>query len=81
VTESQFQELAKQIVSRGGPAKEAARLALVEGKSNAEAVAATGLTHQGVWNAVKRYRDGFELARKVVNCGCEKTSPDLTPPA
>lgn len=51
----QFEVIAYFIRSRD-PARTAARMVLVEGHSNTEAVAATSMTKAAVSNAVSRFR-------------------------
>ena len=51
----QFDAVGDLIRSRG-PAREAARMVLVDGWSTSEAAAANGLTSQSVSNALRRYR-------------------------
>lgn len=60
MNEAQFEVLAKLLRSRD-PARTAARLVLLEDKSVTEAVAETGMSQPGVSQAVRRYREAFEL--------------------
>lgn len=69
MTETEFAALAKLISLRHGKAREAARLVLVDGCTNTTAAAQTGLTRQGVSNALQRARTGLELARQAVGQG------------
>jgi predicted DNA-binding protein (UPF0251 family) len=63
VTPDQFAALATLTQMRVGPAQEATRLVLVEGITQAEAGRRTGLTDQGVSNAVTRARKAMALAQ------------------
>lgn len=55
LTKKQFDLIAKLIQSKEPP-RTAAFLVLVRGKTNQEAIAATGLSPQSVSNALRRYR-------------------------
>jgi predicted DNA-binding protein (UPF0251 family) len=59
-----FAAIARLIRMRGGAAQEAARLVLVEGMRPADAARATGLSPQGVCNAVARVRRADDLLTK-----------------
>jgi predicted DNA-binding protein (UPF0251 family) len=48
---------------RAGPAQEVVRLVLVDGITQAEAGRRTGLSPQGVYNAVTRARKAMALAQ------------------
>lgn len=63
ITEKSFHALVKLLRMTGVPSIEAARLVLVEGKTQKEAAQATGLTAPGVSQAVRNCREGLELAR------------------
>ena len=63
LTEEAFRALVKLLRMTGIPSIEAARLVLVEGKTQKEAAQATGLTAPGVSQAVRKCRAGLELAR------------------
>jgi len=56
-----FAAIARLIRMRGGAAQEAARLVLVDGMRPADAARATGLSPQGVCNAVARVRRADDL--------------------
>ena len=58
-----FNALAQLLRLRPGPAKEAARLVLVDGCRPAAAARQTGCTPQSVSNTLARCRKGIELAR------------------
>lgn len=63
MTPEAFAALVKLLRMTGAQSIEAARLVLVEGKTQKEAVEATGITQAGASQAVKRCRAGLELAR------------------
>jgi predicted DNA-binding protein (UPF0251 family) len=63
VTAEQFAALAQLTQMRAGPAQDAARLVLVDGITQAEAGRRTGLSPQGVYNAVARARKAMTLAQ------------------
>ena len=63
MTAEQFAALATLTQMRAGPAQDAARLVLVDGITQAEAARRTGLSPQGVHNAVTRARKAFALAQ------------------
>lgn len=58
-----FHALIKLLRMTGIPSIEAARLVLVEGKTQKEAAQATGLTAPGVSQAVRACKAGIELAK------------------
>ena len=58
----QFQALAQLLRLREGPAKECARLALVEQIPTPEAARATNMQYRAAAAAVQRVRQGLELA-------------------
>jgi len=62
-----FEALATLLQARQGPAREAARLVLVEGRKPSEAARQTGLSPASVSNAVTRFRRGMELALAAVS--------------
>ena len=55
--------MARLLHLRTGPARECARLVLVDGLRQVDAARATGLSEQGAANAVRRVRAGMELVR------------------
>jgi predicted DNA-binding protein (UPF0251 family) len=63
VTAEQFAALATLTQMRVGPAQESTRLVLVDGITQAEAGRRTGLSQQGVYNAVQRARKAMTLAQ------------------
>lgn len=63
MTAEQFAALARLLRLRTGPARECARLVLVDGLRQVDAARATGLSEQGAANAVRRVRAGFRLAK------------------
>ena len=66
MTGKQFDALVK--LMRGtpeAPANQAARRVLVDGVSKAEAERETGASRSTVYKTVKRYREAYELMRKV----------------
>lgn len=65
MTPEAFSALVKLLRMTGTPSIEAARLVLVEGKTQTEAIKATGLSQAGASQAVRRCRAGIELAKKV----------------
>jgi len=66
MTPERFATIARLIRMRGGRAQEAARLVLVAGMRPADAARATGLTPQGVCNAVARVRRADDLLTQTV---------------
>lgn len=64
MTPAQFDALAKLLRLRD-PSREAARLVLVDGLAGVAAAAATGVSAQGVSNAVQRVRAGLALAKRA----------------
>ena len=67
MTNDQFKALADLLRLRTGPAKECARLVLVEQTPTAEAARASGISYKAAHQAVKRARSGLELANKAAN--------------
>lgn len=65
MTQDQFDALAELLRLRGGAAKEAARMVLIDGLSPADAARATGISPQSVTNAVTRCRKGLALSKIV----------------
>lgn len=63
MTPEAFQALVKLLRMTGAKSIEAARMVLVEGRSQKDAALATGLTAPGVSQAVRKCRAGLELAR------------------
>jgi hypothetical protein len=61
MTSKRFSDLARLIRMRGGPSQEAARLVLVVGMKPADAARKTGISPQGVSNAVTRIKRAMEL--------------------
>ena len=61
-----FNALAQLLRLRPGPAKEAARLVLVDGFRPAAAARQTGCTPQSASNTLARCRKGLALARVAV---------------
>lgn len=68
-----FAALAQLLRLRSGPSMEAARLVLVDGRTQAEAQVATGISAPGVSMAVARCRSGIELAMAIVS-GIDRTN-------
>lgn len=58
-----FRAIVKLLRMTGAASIEAARLVLVEGRSQKDAALATGLTAPGVSQAVRKCKAGLELAR------------------
>lgn len=63
---AQFEALATLLRLRGGAAQEVARLVMVDGLAVPEAAQAQGLGLRTAYSAVQRVREGYELARKVM---------------
>ena len=63
----QFTALSTLLRLRPGPAREAARLVLIEGMRAIDAARITGVRPAGVSNALTRVRRGEALAWKAVN--------------
>ncbi len=63
MTAEQFTALATLLRLRTGPAREAARLVLVEGLKQADAAALAGISTASLGNALARARKGLELAK------------------
>lgn len=62
ITDRQFTALATVLRLRSGSAREAVRLALVEGLSVSEAALSVGMRYELAYKAVKRARNGLALA-------------------
>jgi predicted DNA-binding protein (UPF0251 family) len=67
MTPAQFTALATLLRLRDGATAEAVRLVLVDGLSVPDAAAKAGVEYALAWKAVKRAKDGLELARQA--CG------------
>lgn len=65
MTKSQFDALAQLLRIRDGLSRQSAHMVLVDGHSQADAAALTGLTPSGVGKVVNRIRRGLELASKA----------------
>lgn len=65
MTPEGFAALVKLLRMTGAPSIEAARLVLVEGKTQTEAAQATGISLPGASQAVKRCKAGIALAKEV----------------
>lgn len=59
MTPSQFDVVAELLRSRE-PVRTAVQMVLVEGRAAKEAAGATGLVHQSVTNALRRYRNAHK---------------------
>ena len=62
----QFQAIAQLLRLRQGPQREAARLVLVDGLTQADAARQLGATEQAASNALRAARATLELARVAV---------------
>jgi DNA-directed RNA polymerase specialized sigma24 family protein len=67
MTPDQFTALAELLRLRDGPAREVARMVLVEGRKTPEAAESVGMQYRAAAAAVQRARSGLELVQKV--CG------------
>lgn len=65
MTPDQFSALAELLALRDGPAREAARLVLVDGMAPSAAAEQLGMSRSSVSNALGRCRRGIELSRRV----------------
>lgn len=65
MTPNQFSALADLLRLRQGAAKECARLVLVDGVPTIQAAQAVGLKYRTAAAAVRRARDGLELAKRA----------------
>lgn len=66
MTDNQFNALAQLLRLRPGPAREAARLVLVGGMTQADAARKLDVSPNIVTNAVARARSGLELVKLAV---------------
>ena len=66
MTHDQFAALAELLRLRSGPARECARLVLVDGRTTIEAATSLGMQYRAAAAAVQRARQGLELARRAV---------------
>lgn len=66
MTDKQFDALAQLLRLRPGSAREAARLVLVDGMTQADAARKLDVSPNTVTNAVARARAGLVLVRKVI---------------
>ncbi len=66
MTDKKFNALAQLLRLRTGPAREAARLVLVDGMTQADAARKLGVSPNTVTNAVARARAGLVLVRKAI---------------
>lgn len=65
MTPDQFSALAELLALRDGPAREAARLVLVDGMASSAAADQLGMSRAAVSNALTRCRRGLLLAERV----------------
>jgi hypothetical protein len=65
MTPAQFAALAQLLRLRSGPAEQVARLVLVNGAKTPEAAAQVGMQYRAAAAAVRRARDGLELAKRA----------------
>ena len=65
MTTDQFDALAKLLSLRAGPAREVARLVLVDGMRQADAARMMGLSPAAASNALARVRRGLDLTKQV----------------
>lgn len=65
MTPAQFDALAQLLRLRSGPAEQVARLVLVHGAKTREAAAEVGMQYRAAAAAVRRARDGLELAKRA----------------
>jgi predicted transcriptional regulator len=63
VTDAQFNAIAHLLRLRAGPAREGARLVLVEGRRQVDVAAMLGISPAALSNAVARVRRGAAVAR------------------
>jgi len=66
MTPEQFDALSALLRLRSGPARECARLVLVDGQNTVDAAASLGMQYRAAAAAVQRARQGLELARRAV---------------
>lgn len=67
ISPQQFEILSTLTRRPDGPSQEAARLVLVEGRTNRQAAAETGITISGAVKAVGRYRAAINLIEAYKN--------------
>ena len=72
MTDQAFAAIVKLLRMTGAASIEAARLVLVEGRSQKDAALATGLTAPGVSQAVRKCKTGLELARVAAGVSIPK---------
>ena len=72
MTNEQFTALSSLLRLKNGPAKEAARLILVEGIALTEAATRAGCSPQGASNTHQRCLAGLRTARVAVGIATEK---------
>lgn len=65
ITDEQFGALAELLRLRAGPAEQAAFLVLVDGRTVGDAARECALSYRAAYQAVKRCREGLELARRA----------------
>jgi len=70
MTESQFAAIAELISLRAGPAKEAARLVLVDGMSYIDAATQTGVSRQSESATRCRVIAAIRRAKTATGCSC-----------
>jgi hypothetical protein len=75
MTESQFSALSQLLRLRQGPARNAARLCLVNGMGVPEASRKVGMSYRAASYAVKRARAGYSLALAAASTG--EDSPEI----
>lgn len=63
MTEAQFAALAQLLRLWSGPAQEAARLVMVQGMPTPDAARQVGMSYVAAHRAVKRVKDGLDLAK------------------
>lgn len=66
MTELQFSALAQLLRLRPGPAQDAARLVVVQGTPTPDAARQVGMSYVAAHRAVKRVKDGLDLAKIAV---------------
>lgn len=63
MTEAQFTALAQLLRLRPGPAQDAARLVMTQSMSTPDAARQVGMSYVAAHRAVKRAKDGLDLAK------------------
>lgn len=63
MTDTQFDALSQLLRLRPGPAQDAARLVVVQGMPTPDAARQVGMSYVAAHRAVKRVKDGFDLAK------------------